>query len=239
MKLRLALVPILLGAALAQEAPPDPILIEIKSSRGEIIPQSKGGGGFQRSFRFHAKPGKANHWIQQVLEVRGTVFDAEGGSKVAHLDVIEYYKLEASGRAIQTDSHYSQYWNHCGGDLTITATLTYGQLERIKRGDTILSKSFILRSALDENGEHVVMRKRTTKDVIPAEKGKRVRFVVDPGSIPTRYSYRVRWDSRDGGRTKPSGTIDVGTFEHLLPEQTGHTRAEVRPEAIPVVRRAK
>jgi hypothetical protein len=235
MELRSAVLLVLIAAASAQEVAPDPILIELKSSRGEIIPQSKGGGGFQRSFRFHAKPGKANHWIQQVLEVRGTVFDAEGNTKVAHLDVIEYYRVDSKGKAIQTDSHYSQYWNHCGGDLTISSTLTYGKLERVKRGDTILSKSFILRSCLDEKGEPVVMKKRTTKDVIPAEGGQRVRFVVDPGSIPTRYSYRVQWDSRDV-RTKPSGTITVGTFEHVLPEQTGHTRAEVRPEAIPVVR---
>ena len=233
---RLLLLFALVGAASAQETAPDTILIEIVSSRGEVIPQSKGGGGFQRSFRFHAKPGKANHWIQQVLEVRGTVFDAEGRTKVAHLDVIEYYRVDSKGKAIQTDSHYSQYWSHCGGDLTISSTLTYGKLERIKVGDTILSKSFILRSCLDEKGEPVVMKKRTTKEVIPAEHGKRVRFVVDPGSIPTRYSYRVQWDARDV-RTKPSGTIEVGTFEHVLPEQSGHTRAEARPEEIPVVRR--
>jgi hypothetical protein len=236
MKLRAALVWALLGVATAQEAAPDPILIEIVSSRGSIIPQSKGGGGFQRSFRFHAKPGKANHWIQQVLEVRGTVFDAEGRTKVAHLDVIEYYRVDAKGKAIQADSHYSQYWNHCGGDLTISSTLTYGKLERVKVGDTILSKSFVLRSCLDEKGEPVVMKKRTTKEIIAAEHGKRVRFEVDPGSIPTRYSYRVQWDARDV-RTQPSGTIEVGTYEQVLPEQTGHTRAEVRPEAIPVLGR--
>ena len=227
----------LAGAAMAGPSAPEApsIRIGVAASDGEIIPQSKGGGGFQRTFRFTATPGTANHWIRQSLEVRGTVFDAEGKSAPAHLDVVEYYRVDSTGRAIQADSHYSQFWEYCGGDLTITSTLTYGTLVPKKVGDTIVGKSFILRSATDAAGEFVTMRKRTTREAIPAERGERVEFQPAPGSLPTRYTYRVQWDARPGigSRTQPSGEIEVGTWIIEIPEQTGPTRAVVRPRPIP------
>jgi hypothetical protein len=102
-------------------------------------------------------------------------------------------------------------------------------------GDTILQRSFVLRSATDAKGEEVTMRKRRNREVIPAEGGEHVDFRQDPGSIPTRYSYHVRWDARPGvgPRTQPAGEIEVGTFEVEIPEQTGHTQAIVRPSPIP------
>ncbi|MHC4578355.1 MAG: hypothetical protein ACYTFD_10550 [Planctomycetota bacterium] len=217
------------------DEPPVPIRIQVAATRGQIIPQSKGGGGFQRTFRFTAIPGKSNHWLRQVLEVRGTVFDAKGKSTPAHLDVIEYYRVGSLGRTIQPDSHYSQYWHHCGGTLTISSTLTYGTLVPKKRGDTILGKSFILRSAKDAAGKTVTMKTRTTRQVIPAEHGERVEFHLDRGSIPTHYTYRVQWDARPGrgSRTRPSGEMEVGTWRMELPKQTGPTVALVRPRPIP------
>lgn len=219
--------------------PQQQIRIHVAATRGEIIPQSKGGGGFQRTFRFTAIPGKGNHWIRQVLEVRGTVFDAKGRSTRAHLDVIEYYRVSSSGRTIQGDSHYSQYWDHCGGSLTISSTLTYGMLRPKKRGDTILAKSFILRSAKDAAGRLVTMKTRTTRQVIPAEHGKRAEFQLDVGSIPTHYTYKVRWDVRPGrgSRTRPSGALSVGTWMMEPPKQTGPTVALVRPRPIPTLKK--
>lgn len=211
------------------------IRIDVAASEGEIIPQSKGGGGFQRTFRFTATPGEGNHWIRQTLEVRGTVFHADGKEAPAHLDVIEYYRVDSSGRAIQADSHYSQFWDFCGGDLVISSTLDYGTLRPKRPGDPILLKSFILRSANDAEGKAVTMRKRRNREVIPAEGGEHVEFEVDERSIPTRYSYRVRWDARPGSgpRTQPAGEIEAGTWEVVLPEQTGPTRAVERPRPIP------
>jgi hypothetical protein len=219
----------------APEAPPDPVRIEVAASEGEIIPQSKGGGGFQRTFRFTAVRGEANRWIRQTLEVRGTVFDADGKSAPAHLDVVEYYRVDSSGRAIQADSHYSQFWDFCGGDLEISSTLEYGTLVPKKAGDTIVGKSFVLKWARDAEGELVMMRKRTTFEAIPAERGERAEFRPQDGALPTRYGYRVRWDARPGvgPRTKPAGEIDVGTWHVVLPEQTGPTRAATRPAPIP------
>lgn len=105
-------------------------------------------------------------------------------------------------------------------------------------GDAILLKSFILASARDDAGEMVAMKTRTTRRVIPAERGLRVEFDVDPGSIPTHYSYRVQWDARagSGSRTQPSGRIDVGTWEVEAPAQTGETRARAVVRAIPVLK---
>lgn len=229
MGMRVASLLLLLVAAAPE------IRIGVEASKGEIIPQSKGGGGFQRTFRFTATPGEGNHWIRQTLEVRGTVFDADGTSAPAHLDVVEYYRVDSKGRAIQADSHYSQFWDFCGGDLAISSTLDYGTLEAKRVGDPILAKSFILRSATDAAGEAVTMRKRRNREAIPAEGGEHVQFARDPGSIPTRYSYRVRWDARPGvgPRTEPAGEIDVGTWEVVLPERQGHTRAAARPAPIP------
>jgi hypothetical protein len=225
------------GLAAEDEGPRVPVRIRVDASRGEITPQSKGGGGFQRTFRFTAVPGEHNHWIRQVLEVRGTVLDAEGDSTPVHLDVIEYYRVDSSGRTIQPDSHYSQYWEFLGGDLTIRSTLTYGTLRSIRRGDTILSRSFILRSASDAAGNRVTMRKRTNRRVIPAEGGRRVEFRKGCGSIATHYAYRVRWDARRS-RTRPSGRIEVGTWWTDAPEssQGGHTAALARPRPIPLVK---
>ena len=230
-------IALLLLAALAapDTPPPEPIRIRVAATSGEVIPQSKGGGGFQRSFRFTAVPGKSNHWIRQELEVRGTVFDAEGRTTEVHLDVLEYYRLNARGRTIQSDSHYSQFWNHCGGDVTIFSTLNYGSLRPKKLGDTIMAKSFILRSCTDAAGEPVTMKIRITRQTIPAERGERVEFRRHGGSIPTHYRYRVQWDARpgSGSRTQPSGEIETGTWWIEAPEQTGHTRAVARPRPIP------
>jgi hypothetical protein len=213
--------------------PPEPIRIQVAATKGRIIPQSK-GGGFQRTFRFTAMPGKSNHWVRQVLEVRGTVLDAKGGSTPVHLDVIEYYRVDSSGRTIQADSHHSQYRDHCGGALTIRSTLTYGTLVARKRGDTILGKSFILRSARDAAGKYFTMRTRKGQ-TIPAERGKRVEFRLHRGTIPTQYTYGVRWDARPGrgSRSQASGAIDVGTWRMSGPKQTGPTVAPIRARPIP------
>lgn len=223
--------------ALAQaDEPPTPVRVKVAASKGQVIPQSKGGGGFQRTLRFTAVPVRAGRRIMQRLTVRGEVFDAKGNRKTVHLDVVEYYRLARSGRAVSADSHYSQYWTARGGDLVISGTLTYGRLVAKRRGDTIVSKSYVLRGATDENGKPVTMKTRTIpRRVIPAEWGKRVTFVVDPGSIPTRYSYGVKWDTRPGigSRTKPSGAIEVGTWQVEAPKQEGHTRAVARPRPIP------
>ncbi len=236
-------VPLLMlsAVALAGEqgaSPPEPVRILVAASRGRIIPQSKGGGGFQRTLRFTASPGKSNRWIMQRLEVRGTVFDAAGAVTAAHLDVVEYYRTDGTGRAIEADSHYSQYWDHCGGDLTITSTLTYGTLAPKRLGDTILGKSFLLASARDAAGNLVTMKTRTTRQKIYAERGTRVEFAADAGCLSTRYSYRVRWDTRagSGSRTQPSGEIAVGTWEVEAPAQTGSTRARATARAIPDMR---
>jgi hypothetical protein len=230
---RLFLALAALAGVAAPEAPS--VRIEVEATAGEVIPQSKGGGGFQRTFRFTAVPGEANRWIRQTLEVRGTVFDAEGKSAPAHLDVVEYYRVDSSGRAIQDDSHYSQFWDFCGGDLTIASTLEYGTLAPKRLGDPVVGKSFVLKWAKDAAGELVTMRKRTTREAIPAERGERAEFHVDPGALPTRYSYRVRWDARPGvgPRTEPAGEIETGTWQVVLPEQAGPTRAEARPQPIP------
>jgi hypothetical protein len=227
---------LVLGASAAPQAPPDPVRIEVAASSGAIIPQSKGGGGFQRTFRFTAVGGEANRWIRQTLAVRGTVFDAEGTSAPAHLDVVEYYRVDSKGRAIQADSHYSQFWEHCGGDLEISSTLEYGTLAPKRLGDTIMGKSFVLKWAKDAEGEIVTMRKRRNREEIPAERGERVEFRAQDGALPTRYSYRVRWDARPGvgPRTKPAGEIEVGTWQVVLPEETGPTRAAAREAPIPL-----
>jgi hypothetical protein len=233
---------LVLGAVLCAQQPDEPepptqVRIAVAASAGEIIPQAK-GGGFQRTFRFTATPGASLHWIRQVVAVRGTVFDEDGKTLAVHLDIVEYYRVDASGKTIQHDSHYSQYRDHCGGDLEISSTLTYGRLEARKRGDTILGKTFILRGAKDGAGEHFTMRTRKGR-VIPAEKGKRVVFQVDPGSIPTRYAYRVKWDARPGHgrRARPSGEIEQGTWRVVLPEQKGPTKAVARSRPIPRLER--
>jgi hypothetical protein len=187
-----------------------------------------------RTFRFTAIPGKSNHWIRRVLDVRGTVLDAKGRSTAVHLDVIEYYRVNASGRTIQPDSHHSQYRDHCGGTLTLRSTLTYGTLMPRKRGDTILAKPFILRSAKDAAGKLFTMRIRKGQ-TIPAGHGKRVEFHLDRGTVPSQYTYGVHWDARSGSgsRARPSGEIDVGTWKVEAPKQTGPTVALIRPRPIP------
>ena len=218
---------------------PEPVRILVAGTKGRIIPQSKGGGGFDRAFRFTAVPGKGGQWIRQVLEVRGTVFDAKGRSTAAHLDVIEYYRIDASGKT-KRDNHYSQYWQHCGGTLTIRSTLTYGRLVRKKRGDTIVGKSFILNAAKDAAGKYVTMKTRTLpRQAISAERGKRVEFHRDPGALRTRYTYRVQWNACPGSgpRTRPSGTIDVGTYTIEGPAQTGPTVEAARPRPIPRIKK--
>jgi len=223
-------VALLVGVALAE--PAVSVQIRVAASKGRIIPLAK-GGGFQRTFRFTATPAESNHWIMQVLAVRGSVLDARGGSVRVHLDVIEYYRVGSSGRAIQDDSHYSQYRDHGGGDLAIRSTLTYGTLRSLKRGDTILGKSFILRSARDANSDFVTMRTRKGH-VIPSEYGKRVAFEQDHDSVPVDYGYRVRWNSES--RARPSGAIEIGTWQMQSPRQTGPTVAVVRPRPIPALR---
>ncbi|MGQ0613847.1 MAG: hypothetical protein ACT4PV_08940 [Planctomycetaceae bacterium] len=223
------------GLARADGPPPETVTIAVAATKGQIIPQSRGGGGFQRTFRFTATPGRSGHWIRQLLAVRGTVLDGEGNSTPVHLDVTEYYRVDASGRTIQADSHYSQFWKFRGGDLTISSTLTYGMLRSRKQGDTILGKSFILRAATDAAGEFVTMETRTTRQEIPAERGERVEFDPDADPIPTDYRYRVQWNARPGigPRTQPSGTIEIGTWSIQAPKQTGPTREAVRPRPIP------
>ena len=235
------LVAAVLAAGLVARAgePPTPVRIKVAASKGKIIPQSRGGGGFQRTFRFTAVPGEAGRWVMQRLRVRGEVFDGKGNRKTVHLDVVEYYRLNSSGRAVSADTHYSQFWSARGGDLVISSTLTYGRLVARRRGDVIASKSFVLRGALDEDGKPVTMKTRTTpRQVIPAERGKRVTFHVDPGSIPTRYSYGVKWDTRPGvgSRTQPSGEMDVGTWWVVAKKQKGYTVATSSPRPIPRLR---
>ena len=229
---------VLASALLASDAQ---VRITVAATKGEIIPQSRGGGGFQRTFRFTAKPGKAlhsgSHWIRQTLEVRGTVFDAKGNTVRAHLDVIEYYRVDGKGRAIQADSHYSQFEKMAGGDLTIRSTLIYGTLTSIKRGDSIMGKSFILRSCADAAGKFVTMKTRKGR-IIPAEKRERVTFKRHAGSLVTRYEYGVRWDARS--RTKPSGTMEVGTWLIEVPQSKGTSKSKTseaaRPRAIPLLK---
>ena len=152
--------------------------------------------------------------------------------------MVEYYRVDAKGRAIQADSHYSQFEKMAGGDLTIRSTLTYGTLASVKRGDSIMGKSFILRSCSDADGKFVTMKTRKGR-VIPAEKGKRVTFQGRAGSLPTHYEYRVRWDAR-ASRTKPSGTMDVGTWQIEVPQLRGtgkgKTSEVARPRAIPLLK---
>ena len=223
------------AAALAQ-GPATPVLIHVAASKGQLIPQSK-GGGFQRLFRFSAKPGRAGHWIRQALEVRGSVVDAKGATMAVHLDIVEYYRVGSSGRAIQPDTHFSPFRKHCGGALTIRSTLTYGTLASIKRGDMILGKSFILRGATNAVGKFVTMRTRKGQ-VIPAEHGERVTFNRHAGSVPTRYAYAVTWDAcpGTGSRTRPKGAIEQGTWQMEAPKQSGTTAAVVRPQPIPGLR---
>ena len=57
---------------------------------------------------------------------------------------------------------------------SIASTLTYGTLA--PSTEPILAKSFLLRSATDAEGKPVTMRKRTTREPIPAERGERVEF---------------------------------------------------------------
>lgn len=214
----------------------DPVRIDVAASRGEIIPQSKGGGGFQRLLRFTAVPGKVGRWIRQELAVRGTVFDAAGRTRAVHLDIIEYFRVDRKGRT-RLDNHYSQFWSARGGDLMIESRLTYGVLKTRKLGDTIVNKGFILRSCLDAEGKRVTMKTRTLpRQVIPAEYGARVEFEPHAHALPTRYGYRVQWDTRRS-RTQPSGEIEVGTWLVELPPQEGPTQAIARPQPIPRIRR--
>ena len=224
-----------LAAALAAAKEAKQPHIDVAASRGEIIPQAKGGGGFQRSFRFSAAPVGIGRWIRQELAVRGTVFDEEGTKKSVHLDVVEYYRISRKGRAIQVDSHYSQFREARGGDLTMESKLTYGDLASKRKGDPIMSKSFILRGATDAGGEPVEMRKRTTGEVIPAERGEKVDFTPDGDALTTRYEYQVGWDCRTGvgSRAEPSGKIEQGTWWIDLPPAKGRTRESVRPRPIP------
>lgn len=229
----------MLGAILAVTAAAEPaaqVRITVAATKGEIIPQSRGGGGFQRTFRFTAKAGGALHWIRQELEVRGTVFDAKGKVTRAHLDIVEYYRVDAKGRAIQADSHYSQFEKMSGGNLTIRSTLTYGTLKSFKRGDAIMGKSFILRGCADATGKAVTMKTRKGR-VIVAERGKRVKFTRRVESLATRYEYSVAWDTR-ASRTKPSGKMQVGTWLIEVPKSNGigakgKTSEVARSRAIP------
>ena len=142
--------------------------------------------------------------------------------------VVEAY--DCDGRAVADSG---------GGALTISSKLEYGTLASKKRGDTILSKSFILGSAKDEKGKLVTMRKRTTRDVIPQERGLKVVFTVQRDSLPTTYTYRVQWDVRK--RTRPSGRIEVGTWKIELPKpresgkgkEKGRTHAQSLSQPIP------
>ena len=166
-----------------------------------------------------------------------SVFNEHGRTKPVHLDVTEYYRVDAKGRAVSADTHYSQFWSARGGDLVVSATLTYGTLEPIKRGDTIVSKSYILRWAKNATGELVTMKTRERpRQVIPAEHGKRVKFHAAAGALQTTYSYRVQWDTR-GSRTKASGEIETGTWTIEAPKQTGPTRAEARARPIPALKK--
>jgi len=229
---------IVLLAAVAVAADP-PTRIRLEASRGEVIPQAKGGGGFQRSFRFFAAPLRDGRWIRQELAVRGTVFDEEGTRATVHLDVVEYYRVDRKGRARQIDSHYSQFREARGGDLSIASKLTYGSLSSIKRGDPIMTKTFILRGATNESGEPVPMRKRTTGEIIPAEGGEKVKFEVEDQALATRYEYAVSWDTRTGvgSRAEPSGNIERGTWKIELPKTKDTTKETPKVEAIPELKR--
>ena len=232
---RLTILLACLGSSLAAS---QPVRIEVAATRGKIIPQSKGGGGFERRLRFTVAPGKAGGWIRQQLAVRGTVFDATGRTKAVHLDIVEYFRCKEKGRT-RLDNHYSQFFSARGGDLRIQARLTFGALTPRKRGDTILSKGFILRSCVDEHGSNVTMKTRTMpRQVIPAEHGERVVFERHARTLVTTYAYGVRWDTRRS-RTKPVGSVDVGTWR-IEPEKSadaGKTRAAVRARPIPLLRR--
>ena len=96
-----------------------------------------------------------------------------------------------------------------GGNLQISATLTYGSLSPIKRGDTIANKSFVLCWAIDDEGEFVTMKTRVRpRQVIPAERGERAKFHPAKGALRTTYGYRVQWDTR-GSRTRAAGEIET------------------------------
>jgi len=244
--LRPLLLLLVATAAGAEDGPPpETVTIRVAATRGEIIPRSR-GGGFQRSFLFTAKPGEANHWIRQTLEVRGTVKDREGETEDVHLDIIEYYRVNGRGRLLQYDSHYSVFRNHCAGALTIRSRLVYGELKARKRGDTILGKTFILRSCLDADGEKVTMRTRKGR-LIPAEHGERVTFAPRRGALPSRYEYAVEWDACPGSgpRTQPNGTLERGVWwiERPKPkpakDETTRTKtvSEAQRRPIPRVRR--
>jgi hypothetical protein len=233
--LRTALV--LAFAALLAAGGEEAVRIKVAATRGLVIPQTK-GGGFQREFRFTAVPAQANRWILQRLRLRGMVFDIDGNETPVHLDVVEYYRVDSKGRTLQFDSHYCPYRQQRGGDLEISSTLTYGRLVAKKRGDTILSKSFVLKWAKDADGTVVPMRTRKGQ-LIPAERGERVEFKHNPGSIPTHYAYSVQWDTRPGhgSRSRPSGSIEVGTWRIQPPKQTGTTVAVSRPKPIPRIKK--
>ena len=66
--------------------------------------------------------------------------------------------------------------------------------------------------------------------------GERVEFEPHDNALPTRYEYRVQWDTRRS-RTKPSGEIETGTWLVELPREEGRTQAAARPQPIPVIRR--
>ena len=227
----MAWVVVMLCSLDCRAEPAPQVRITVAATQGEIIPQSRGGGGFQRTFRFTAKAGAALHWIRQELEVRGTVFDAKGSVTRAHLDIVEYYRVDAKGRAIQADSHYSQFEKMSGGNLTIRSSLTYGALKSLKRGDAIMGKSFILRGCADAAGKPVTMKTRKGR-VIAAEQGKQVKFTRSVGSLATRYEYGVAWDTRTS-RTKPSGKMQVGTWLIEVPKEKGKTSEVARSRAIP------
>jgi hypothetical protein len=225
-------------SAFAESSAKQPRIL-VAASSGEIIPQAKGGGGFQRSFRFRVAPLLDGRWVRQRLAVRGTVFDDDGKRRAVHLDVVEYYRVDRKGRARQIDSHYSQFRKARGGDLKISSTLAYGTLESKKRGDPIMAKTFILRGATNAEGEHVTMRKRTTGEVIPAEKGEKVEFEEEDGALSTRYRYAVSWDTRPGkgSRAEPSGKIGRGTWNVVLPKTKDRTKETAKVAPIPELKK--
>jgi len=215
--------------------------IRVAATDGEIIPQAKGGGGFQRSFLFRVDPVCEGRWIRQEVAVRGTVFGEDGTREAVHLDVVEYYRVNRKGRAIQADSHYSRFREAHGGDLKISAKLTYGALEPEKLGDPVMGKSFILRGAVDADGKPVTMRKRTTGEVIPAERGEKVAFRKEQGALTSRYAYEVSWDTRSGkgSRAEPSGEIERGTWQVDPPKSDDRTKEKARPRPIPELKRRR
>ena len=84
------------------------------------------------------------------------------------------------------------------------------------------------------------MKTRTIpRQAIPSERGERVEFQMDGGSVPTRYTYRLQWNACPGSgpRTRPSGKIDVGSWTIEAPEQTGPTVASARPRPIPRIKK--